>query len=169
MRRLFIYITLLVSCVTFGQHEMMLMASYQQANNSVPTPIYGITISDDGGSWVGSGGPEAVFDGNISTFRRANDAQYAWVGQDFGINRIINKVRVYPYNLFGEGIRLDGCTIQYSDDSENWIPLHTISGAVVDEWYEYSFTGIAARYWIIEGTLPASYGGDVAELEFYEE
>lgn len=34
MKKIFIYIALLVSSLTFGQHEMMLMASYQQAQNT---------------------------------------------------------------------------------------------------------------------------------------
>lgn len=36
MKKLFFYITLLVSSLTFGQHETMLVASYQQANS---TPV----------------------------------------------------------------------------------------------------------------------------------
>lgn len=133
------------------------------------TIVYGKIISDTGGSHSVGGVLESVFDGNIATFRRANNQQGAWVGQDFEVSKAIHKIRIYPHNLFnGTDITLNGCTIQYSDDGQIWNNLHIISTALIHQWYEFTFNTITARYWRVVGTPSGSYGGHIAELEFYQ-
>lgn len=130
-------------------------------------PIYGTIIHDSGGNNAGT--PENIFDGSLSTFRRANNQQGAYVGQDYGTAKVINKFRIYQYDHIGAGALLNGCTIEYSNDNDSWTTLHTISGAVINEWYEQTFTGVSARYWRLFGAVNGSYGGHPAELEFYEQ
>lgn len=130
--------------------------------------ITGTPIYDNGGSHSVGGGPEVLFDGNLETYRRANNQQGAWTGLSFSQAKI-NKVRIYPVGLYnGTETFLNGAQIQYSTDGTRWTTLHTISGASVKKWYEYTFQAVTAKFFRIFCPLPYTYGGHIAELEFYK-
>lgn len=130
--------------------------------------VTGTPISDNGGSHSVGGGPEVLFDGNLETYRRANNQQGAWTGLSFSQAKI-NKVRIYPVGLYnGTETFLNGAQIQYSTDGTRWTTLHTISGASVKKWYEYTFQAVTAKFFRIFCPLPYTYGGHIAELEFYK-
>lgn len=133
------------------------------------TKATGSIIADKYGSSdrVG-GGAETAFDGNLNTFRRAYVQQGAWVGLNFGKVETIVKVRIYPHPQFNTPtMTLNGCLIQYSNDGSKWTTVHTIADAQLDTWYEVSLTGIQAQYFRVYAQPSYSYGGHIAELEFY--
>lgn len=126
------------------------------------TPIY-----DNGGSHNAGGAPEVLFDGDLETFRRAHSQQGAWTGLSFDESRIY-KVRIYPVGLHGgTETNLNGAQIQYSTNGTNWITLHTVSGASIKNWYNYTFEAVTAKYIRVYCPVPFSYGGHIAELEIY--
>lgn len=130
----------------------------------------GSIISDTYGSSdrVG-GGPETAFDGDLNTFRRAYVQKGAWVGLDFGKTETIVKVRIYPHPQFNTTtMTLNGCLIQYSTNGTKWTTVHTVTDAQLDSWYDVNLEGISARYFRVLAEPSFSYGGHIAELEFYK-
>lgn len=121
----------------------------------------GNIISDTGGSHSSAGGLDTVFDGNIDTYRRANNQQGAWIGLDFGSEKTVTKIRIYTKSQ-----NLNGNQIQYHDGSK-WVTLHTISNVQVNEWYEVKFEGVNTQRIRVYSEPSFSYGGHIAELEFY--
>lgn len=121
----------------------------------------GSIISDTGGSHSSAGGLDAVFDGNIDTYRRANNQKGAWIGLDFGSEKTVTKIRIYTKSQ-----NLNGNQIQYHDGSK-WVTQHTISNVQVNEWYEVKFEGVNTQRIRVYSEPSFSYGGHIAELEFY--
>src|SRR5690606_20344062 len=84
----------------------------------------GTVIYDTGGSHYTGGGPEVTFDGDLNTFRRANNQKGAWVGLDFGQQETIVKVRIYPHPQFNTStMTLNGCLVQYSTNGTRWTKI----------------------------------------------
>lgn len=121
----------------------------------------GNIISDTGGSHISAGGLDAVFDGNIDTYRRANNQKGAWIGLDFGIEKNVTKIRMYTKSQ-----NLNGNQIQYHDGNI-WVTLHTISNVQVNEWYEVKLEGVTSQRIRVYSEPSYSYGGHIAELEIY--
>lgn len=121
----------------------------------------GNIISDTGGSHSSAGGLDAVFDGNIDTYRRANNQKGAWIGLDFGSEKTVTKIRIYTKSQ-----NLNGNQIQYHDGSK-WVTLHTISNVQVNEWYEVKLEGVTTQRIRVYSEPSFSYGGHIAELEIY--
>lgn len=121
----------------------------------------GNIISDTGGSHSSAGGLDAVFDGNIDTYRLANNQKGAWIGLDFGSKKTVTKIRIYTKSQ-----NLNGNQIQYHDGSK-WVTLHTISNVQVNEWYEVKLEGVTSQRIRVYSEPSFSYGGHIAELEFY--
>lgn len=122
----------------------------------------GNIISDTGGSHSSAGGLDAVFDGDIDTFRRANNQKGAWIGLDFGSYNTVTKIRIYTKSQ-----NLNGNQIQYHDGSK-WVTLHTISNVQVNRWYEVKLEGVNTQRIRVYSEPSFSYGGHIAELEFYK-
>lgn len=121
----------------------------------------GTIISDTGGSHSSGGGLESVFDGNIDTYRRANNQKGGWIGLDFGDEKSITKVKIYTKSL-----NLNGNQIQYHNGSK-WVTLHTISNVQVNEWYEVKFEGVNTQRIRVYSEPSFTYGGHISELEIY--
>src|SRR5690606_4783775 len=106
--------------------------------------ITGTPIYDNGGSHNAGGAPEVLFDGDLETFRRAHSQQGAWTGLSFAESKIY-KVRIYPVGLHGgTETNLNGAQIQYSTNGTSWTILHTVSGASIKNWYNYTFEAVTA-------------------------
>lgn len=130
----------------------------------------GLVMSDQyGNSDRVGGGAETAFDGDLNTFRRAYVQKGAWVGLDFGKTETIVKVRIYPHPQFNTTtMTLNGCLIQYSTNGTKWTTVHTITDAQLDTWYDVILSGISARYFRVLAEPSFTYGGHIAELEFYK-
>ena len=158
--------TILIICLLIGTqlHAQgdYLLASLQQVNNSVPTPIYGTLIY--GGDFTGTD-PALAFDNNLSTFPDSGTTTGQWLGQDFGTSQTISEVHVYGRDSFPE--RLTGVIIEYSDNSTDWTTVGTITTGL-EGLNVVTFAPESHRYWRINWVHPSVGYANANEIYFFE-
>lgn len=140
---------------------------------STETPIYGTLIESNGGGTISGSEGDKAFDGNINTFWYPFGSQFSRIGQDFTTAKNIYKVRLLPRQDAGNADKLNDCQVQWSTDNSTWnnigSPVSGVTSGNFTNWVEITFTAQSARYWRIENPTSGTYGGQPAEIEFYEQ
>jgi len=151
--------------------ETLLIPAEEMLLEKIEIDPESVRASTEG--WTDGGTPPTkeengwkAFDGDVDTFPDTIE-KVSWVDIDFGDNneKNIDTIRYYPRK--DETDRINGLTIQGSNDQDEWENLHKITGVSEAKWYSESVNSLERfRYF----RLYDEHDGrvNVAEMEFLE-
>ena len=106
----------------------------------------------------------AAFDGSIGTYVDSDVPSGGFTGLNLGSIKSIVQIKYFPRASWDA--RMDGAKFQGSNDSLNWIDIHTISGASADVW---TTVDVTASYQYVRYLSSTNGYCNVAEIEFWSE
>ena len=170
-----------VVCVVSAAFAVACQAQWtaQLLNSSAVTNEFGeiVFLDDGGGPYNGyqHATVDKAFDGDTGSFYDAEMTQGAWAGFGLQSPKLITRVRYYGRNTFGyraAGVLIQGANLPDFSDAVTLWTLSPPSNWNGISWRDETFPLSTARtnsflYVRFYSPLPQTYGGDIAEMQFY--
>lgn len=114
-----------------------------------------------------SGGPEVVFDGNLSTFYGSNQRSNTWVGLDLGKKHVITRVAYASRKDWAQRMLLGIFEGANNPDFSDAVPLYMIKKTPENNILTYATIKVSRGFRYVRYVGPNNVRCNVAEIRFY--
>ena len=114
-----------------------------------------------------NGGPEVVFDGDLSTFYGSNVRSNTWVGLDLGAKHVITKIAYASRKGWPQRMQLGIFEGANNPDFTDAVPLHLIKDTPQDNALTYATVNVSRGFRYVRYVGPNNVRCNVAEIKFY--
>lgn len=114
-----------------------------------------------------NGGPEVVFDGNLSTFYGSNIRSNTWVGLDLGAKHVITRIAYASRKGWPQRMQLGIFEGANNPDFTDAVPLHLIKDTPQDNALTYATVNVSRGFRYVRYVGPNNVRCNVAEIKFY--